>query len=47
MIRGIGILLYTHIFGSTAGPTENSDEYIFGKKLSKKIKYIKMLIGEK
>lgn len=45
MIRGIGILLCTHIFDDNKN-IQYSDNYIFGKKLSKKIRYIKKLLGE-
>jgi hypothetical protein len=54
MPRGIGILLFTHIFAekhinnnNKANDINLSDEYIFGKKIAKKIKYINSLIGVK
>lgn len=53
MPRGIGILLFTHIFAekhinnNKANNMNLSDEYIFGKKIAKKIKYINSLIGVK
>lgn len=51
MPRGIGILLFTHIFKEEHINNNNknnmslSDEYIFGKKITKKIKFINKLIG--
>ena len=50
MPRGIGILLFTHIFpekhiNSKSNNMNLSNEYIFGKKIAKKIKYINSLIG--
>lgn len=42
MIRGIGILTCTHIFGRS---NNKSEIYIFGKKLTKKIEYIRFLTG--
>ena len=51
MPRGIGILLFTHIFpekhisSSKSNNMNLSNEYIFGKKIAKKIKYINSLIG--
>lgn len=52
MPRGIGILLFTHIFtekhiNNKTNSMNLSDEYIFGKKIAKKIKYINSLIGVK
>lgn len=52
MPRGIGILLFTHIFpekhiNSKSNNMNISNEYIFGKKIAKKIKYINSLIGVK
>lgn len=52
MPRGIGILLITHIFKekpiiNNKNNIDLSDEYIFGKKVAKKIKYINSLIGVK
>ena len=46
MPRGIGILLFTH-FNNKTNNMSLSDEYIFGKKITKKIKYINSLIGVK
>ncbi len=50
MPRGIGILLFTHIFAekhinNKTNSMNLSDEYIFGKKITKKIKFINRLIG--
>lgn len=52
MPRGIGILLFTRIFpkkhiNSKSDNMSLSNEYIFGKKIAKKIKYINSLIGAK
>ena len=52
MPRGIGILLFTHIFpekhiNSKSNNMNIFNEYIFGKKIAKKIKYINNLIGVK
>ena len=52
MSRGIGILLITHIFEEkhiidNKNSMNLSNEYIFGKKIAKKIKYINSLIGVK
>lgn len=49
MPRGIGILLFTHIFEDKHINNKNSmdlsNEYIFGKKIANKIKFINKLIG--
>lgn len=52
MPRGIGILLFTHIFEEkhiidNKNSMRFSYEYIFGKKIAKKIKFINSLIGVK
>lgn len=52
MPRGIGILLITHIFKekhivNNKNNIDFSYEYIFGKKIARKIKFIKSLIGVK
>jgi hypothetical protein len=50
MPRGIGILLFTHIFKekhiiNNKNNMNLSNEYIFGKKIANKIKFINKLIG--